>query len=49
MSTSEELGYRVAAERVSIQAECTVAEAFVLMQERVQVQHQTLARSRTPY
>jgi len=44
MPTWEELTYRVAQAQgmVSAQVGCTVAEALVLMNERAQVQHQTV-------
>jgi len=45
MPTWEELTYRVAQAQgmVAVQASCTVAEALVMMNDRAQVQHQTLA------
>ena len=44
MSTWEELTYLVAQAQgmVSIQADCSIEEALVMMNERAQVQHQTL-------
>lgn len=43
MPSWEDLSYQVAQAQgmVSVQAECTVAEALVLMKERAQVQHQS--------
>ena len=45
MSSWEELTYKVAQAQgmISAQASCTVSEAIVMMNDRVQVQHQTLA------
>ena len=45
MATLEELTYKVAQAQgmISVQASCTVTEALVMMHERAQVQHQTLA------
>jgi len=45
MPTWEDLSYCVAkaAGMVSVQADCTVDEALVLMQEHAQVRHQTLS------
>ena len=45
MSTWEELTYKVAQAQgiISVQASCTVADAPVMMTERAQVHHQTLA------
>jgi len=45
MPTWEDPSYRVgkASGMVSVQADCSVDEALVLMQERAQVSHQTLS------
>jgi hypothetical protein len=44
MSSWEDVTYRVSqtSGMVSVQADCTLAEALVLMKERAQVQHQRL-------
>jgi hypothetical protein len=42
----EELSYRVAGAQgmVSVQADCTLADALVMMIERAHVQHETLTQ-----
>ena len=44
MPSSEDVTYRVsqASGMVSVQADCTLGAALVLMKERAQVQHQSL-------
>jgi len=44
MPTWEDLSYRVAkaSGMVSVQADCTINEPLVMMEERAQVSHQTL-------